>query len=164
METKHCERCGTLIYGESNLCSSCGAGSAELQPTAAATTTTTTAGGFCVNCGQSLGELTEGFCPKCGHQIGVPKTPTASAAVPAASASTRKWSGGVICVAACAVISIIAAFLPWEDVGFFSVAGTRGDGVLTLAAGASSGSHFCWPRESAAPSILSSCSSGPSSS
>jgi RNA polymerase subunit RPABC4/transcription elongation factor Spt4 len=128
MDTRHCERCGQLIYGESNLCSTCGAGTTESRPA------TATAGGFCVNCGESLGELSEGSCPKCGHPIGAARVvPASSAAAPATSA--RRWSGGVICVGACAVISIIAAFLPWEAVGPFSIAGTRGDGVLTLGAG-----------------------------
>lgn len=113
METKHCENCGRLIFGESSLCSICnGTSSASMTRPPAAT-----GGGFCVRCGQSLGGLTEGFCTKCGQQIGGP-----SLAIPSVRSARRarpRWLASVI-IAACIIVGggavggVVLAFSSWS--------------------------------------------------
>jgi hypothetical protein len=64
----------------------------------------------------------------------------APGAAPATAAgSAWRWTPGVVCVLAGSVAAVIGSFLPWANAGPFSVAGTDGDGALTLVLGAAAG-------------------------
>jgi hypothetical protein len=106
----------------------------------------------CAKCGASVNEEAN-FCPECGAN---PKTgvvqPQAAAPVPvpaAASVAPAVKQGSVFLfgkVNACALVvgiaaalTVIAAFMAWASVSIFglslSIAGTKGDGKITLVVG-----------------------------
>jgi len=92
----------------------------------------------CPECGHEVPNEAAS-CANCGHLIApetsVPATPAVAA--PETPGSDRSWPTAML-VGAAAVM--VGSFLPWATVSFFlgttNVAGTDGDGVLTLFIGA----------------------------
>ena len=86
----------------------------------------------CTGCGQELREGAR-FCDGCGQPA--PDGPSVETEAVSQPSAEKRLTGNALAVGACAAVAVIAAFLPWEAVGLFSIAGTRGDGTLTLGAG-----------------------------
>jgi hypothetical protein len=85
---------------------------------------------YCRECGTSIDDGVK-FCPECGTPSSdEPLAPAIEASPPARVSPTA------VAVLVASLVVAMAAFLPWESLFVFSVAGTKGDGVITLVVGA----------------------------
>jgi len=63
----------------------------------------------------------------------------APGAASATATTGWEWNAASILTVVGAVLVVLGAFLPWAKVGFLSVDGTEGDGILTLILGLAAG-------------------------
>ncbi len=85
---------------------------------------------YCRECGASIDEAVK-FCPECGTPAGVQ-----TAALPDEASPPARVSPTAVAVLVASLVVAMAAFLPWESLFIISVAGTKGDGMITLVVGA----------------------------
>jgi hypothetical protein len=115
----------------------------------------------CRGCGEPLGDY-RAHCPFCGTSTGRPNVPpppanSRPAVVPAAAPTASRvrapapvpqaalagpWrraaqpaitpTARLVVIAIGGVLCVVGSLMPWESLGIFSVAGTRGDGMITL--------------------------------
>jgi DNA-directed RNA polymerase subunit RPC12/RpoP len=145
MAAIECARCGSQVNEDAIRCPTCGGdprtGEGGVDPIrhsppALAHDVVNPTTMPCPACGQTV-STAAAACPHCGHPVASATQWQAdgSPVIAAQEVAARRFPGAAVAIGACAAVSVIGAFLPWEAVGIFSIAGTRGDGVLTLGAG-----------------------------
>ncbi len=66
-------------------------------------------------------------CPRCARPLA-----SATSPLPQQHAANVEMSAQRIGILLCALVGMVATFLPWASIGFISVAGTDGDGWITF--------------------------------
>ncbi len=93
----------------------------------------------CPECGHDVSDKAEA-CPNCGHPVNQELSWLSAEASSVPASENFEAQGALIAVLFGAGAIIVGSFLPWASItsifGTIEIAGTSGDGIITLGAGA----------------------------